>query len=132
MRNFMSLLGMEKYLLPILEEGGPIGALVVILVLVTGFILRQKGWLTQDKSKVVSNSQLSELSSTVAAIDKRLATVEHDVEALPTREEIHELQLAHERLAGRLLVLENTTQATKAGVLRVEDFLINLSKGHTK
>jgi hypothetical protein len=123
---------MEKYLLPILEEGGPIGALVVILVLVTGFILRQKGWLTQDKSKVVSNSQLSELSSTVAAIDKRLATVEHDVEALPTREEIHELQLAHERLAGRLLVLENTTQATKAGVLRVEDFLINLSKGHTK
>ncbi len=123
---------MEKYLLPILEEGGPVGAFVVILVLVTGFILRQKGWLTQDKSKVVSNSQLSDLSSTVAAIDKRLATVEHDVEALPTREEIHELQLAHERLAGRLLVLEHTTQATKAGVLRVEDFLINLSKGHTK
>ncbi len=122
---------MEKYLLPILEEGGPIGALVVILVLVTGFILRQKGWLTQDKSKVVSNSQLSELSSRVGEIDKRLATVEHDIEALPTRAEIHELQLAHERLAGRLLVLENTTQATKAGVLRVEDFLINLSKGHT-
>jgi hypothetical protein len=131
MRNFRSLLGMEKYLLPILEEGGPIGALVVILVLVTGFILRQKGWLTQDKSKVVSNSQLSELSSRVGEIDKRLATVEHDIEALPTRAEIHELQLAHERLAGRLLVLENTTQATKAGVLRVEDFLINLSKGHT-
>ena len=123
---------MEKYLLPILEEGGPIGALVVILVLVTGFILRQKGWLTQDKTKVVSNSQLSELSSRVGEIDKRLATVEHDIEALPTRAEIHELQLAHERLAGRLLVLENTTQATKAGVLRVEDFLINLSKGHTK
>ena len=123
---------MEKYLLPILEEGGPIGALVVILVLVTGFILRQKGWLTQDKSKVVSNSQLSELSSRVGEIDKRLATVEHDIEALPTRAEIHELQLAHERLAGRFLVLENITQATKAGVLRVEDFLINLSKGHTK
>lgn len=123
---------MEKYLLPILEEGGPIGALVVVLVLVTGFVLRQKGWLTQDKSKVVSSSQLSELSTAVAAIDKRLVTVERDVEALPTRDEIHELQLAHERLAGRLLVLENTTQATKAGVLRVEDFLINLSKGQTK
>ncbi|WP_224825609.1 DUF2730 family protein [Cognatishimia sp. MH4019] len=123
---------MENYLLPILEEGGPIGAAVVVAVLVVGFVLRQKGWLSSDRTKIVPSSQLSELSSQVTDLDKRLGRLEQDVEGLPTREEIHELQLMQERQSGEIQVLRTTTEATKAGVLRVEDFLINLSRGQPK
>ena len=124
---------MQGDLLKILQEGGPIGALVVIVVLVTGFVLRQKGllWFAPGGSAPRAQ-QLSGLHARVGEIDTRLVSLEHDVRALPGREEIHALQLAHERLAGRLAVLETTAQATKAGVLRVEDFLINLSREHTQ
>lgn len=130
--NRRSLAGVEVYLLPILENGGPLGALVVAAVLLTGFLLRQKGWLTNDKAKVVSSTQLIELTKRVGDIDSRLKMVEHEIDQLPTRAEIHELQLAHEKLAGRMLLIENTTSATKAGVMRIEDFMINYAKGNSK
>ena len=127
---------MEKYLLPILEDGGPIGAVVVISVLVIGFVLRSKGWLAVDRSKVVSNSQLSALTEEVGSLrqevgetSRRVGAVERDLLNLPGREEIHQLELAHEKMLGRIGVLEHNTNATKAGVIRIEDFLINLSKG---
>ena len=123
---------MQDDLLRILQEGGPIGALVVIVVLVTGFVLRQKGLLWFAQGPASRAQQLSGLHARVGEIDTRLVSLEHDVRALPGHEEIHALQLAHERLAGRLAVLETTAQATKAGVLRVEDFLINLSREHTQ
>lgn len=118
---------MENYLLSILESG-PVGALVVVAVLLAGFVLRQKGWLTGDKSKVVSSSQLSELNSRVGAIDTRLGEVENDIRHLPTRDEFHKMEVSLARYDERMKNLAKTTTATNRAVGRIEDFMIDVSK----
>lgn len=120
---------MEEYLIPILEQGGPIGALVVAFTLVLGFLMRQKGWLFSDTGKVVSNTALAEIRSHVGDIDKRLGVVEHDIEQLPTRAELHELQISYVRLSERLAAMDHTVTATNRAVARIEDFMIEVSKG---
>ncbi|PIE13813.1 MAG: hypothetical protein CSA70_03605 [Rhodobacterales bacterium] len=115
------------------------GALVVVLVLVTGFFLRQKGFLTTDRSRIVSSSELSDLSARVnkidervSAINQRFASVEQDVEHLPTREELHALEMQQAVMQEHMAGLENTTTATNHAVGRVENFLIELSKGRNQ
>lgn len=123
---------MENYLLSILTKGGPLGAIVVIAVLLIGFALRNKGWLTSDKSKVVSNTQLSDLSVKVGAMNTRLTSLETEVRHLPTRDEFHAQDLEITRLQERLKSVDKTTIATGHAVARIEDFLINLSKRSKK
>lgn len=127
---------MENYLLPVLEEGGPLGAVVVLVVLGVGFYLRQKGWLTGDGTKVVSTSQLSDLSTKVdelttevGGLGRRMDAVERDIEDLPTRAEIHRLEITHAEMQGQIRSLDKAIGATTAGVIRIENYLIELSKG---
>ncbi|KPU84428.1 hypothetical protein JI58_03920 [Marinosulfonomonas sp. PRT-SC04] len=100
----------------------------MVVVLLAGFVLRQKGWLTGDKSKVVSNSQLSELNSRVGAIDTRLGEAENDIRHLPTREEFHKMEVSLARYDERMKNLAKTTTATNRAVGRIEDFMIDVSK----
>ncbi len=123
---------MEKYLLAVLEQGGLVGALVVFAVLGVGFVLRHKGWLFSERKNVVSSTQLGELSQQVSALQTGLKAVVRDVEDLPTREEIHALELAHTQMMGQIKLLDETGRATKEGVIRIETFLINLSQGASK
>jgi hypothetical protein len=118
----------EKYLLPILEEGGIWGALVVLALLLTLFLLRNKKLILGDKAPVVSTSQISELSARVGAVEARLGEVENDLSHLPTREELHELRVQHAVQAERIAGLERTTSATNAAVQCIESYLINLSR----
>lgn len=114
---------MANDLLPILNSG-PVGAAVVFLVLLVGWFMRQKGWLTAGGGKVVSSSELSKISSRVGAVEDRLIIVEKDIEALPTRKELHDLEQTQAVLAERMAGLERTTTSTNRAVARIEDFLM--------
>jgi len=118
----------ENIILSILEHGGLAGAVVVIVVLLGGFYLAKKGWLTSSRGEVVSSSQLSELKTAVSNLDTRVTMVEGDMKHLPTRDEFHELQIAVVRTDERMTGLEKTTTATNHAVLRIEDFMINTGK----
>lgn len=119
---------MENYLLPILEKGGPAGAIVVTLVLVVGFVLRNKGWLTSDKTKVVSNNQLSEISATLGTLGTRMSEMENDLRNRPTKQDFHDLEIKNARLEEQMKGLVKTTTATNHAVGRIEEFLIGISK----
>lgn len=118
---------MEKYLLPLLEKGDLAGLIAVVAVLVIGFLLRQKNWFSEP-DKVVSNSAITGLSAKVGDLDRRLAVVEHDIEQLPTRGELHEMQISMVRLTEKLAALEHTSTSTNRAVARIEDFMIEASK----
>ncbi|KPN64269.1 Protein of unknown function [Aliiroseovarius crassostreae] len=123
---------MEKHLLAILEDGGLVGALVVFAVLAVGFVLRYKGWLFSERKNVVSSTQLGELTTEVQALKARVGQVEEDVLKLPSRDDLHKLELAHAEMFGKINLLEETGKATQAGVIRIETYLINLSQGAAK
>lgn len=61
-------------------------------------------------------------------IDKRLSRVEADIEHLPQREEMHEMNMAMAVLQERINGIEQTTAATGRAVGRIEDYMINSSR----
>lgn len=119
---------MEKPLLDLLENGGVVGAIVVTTVVIVGMFLRYKGFLMPEVNKSVTGPEIKALSSKIGQIDARLNDVERDIQHLPTRSEIHEIELSITRLEGRFENLDNTTKATSRAVSRIEDFMIDVSK----
>lgn len=119
---------MEKYLLDLLENGGVVGAFVVGATLLIGLFLRSKGLLFLGGDQRVSADELHKLTGRVSAIDQRISQVERDIQHLPTREEMHGLELEMTRMQGRMDGLERTTTATNHAVIRIEDFMYEVSK----
>lgn len=112
-----------------LMNSGPVGALVVGVVLLVGFLLRHNRWFPGSSSgSGVAASEFSALSSQVREMDQRLGVVEQDLRHLPTREELHEVEVNIARLMERMSGLEQTTTATNRAVGRIEDFMIDASQ----
>lgn len=121
---------METYFQQLLTQGGPLGAVVVATVLLMGLWLRHKGWLFEPPKTAAPPdlSRMIELSKQVENVRERLTSVEHDLRGLPTREEIHALNVAQIQLNERLLALDRTTTTTGRAVTRIEDYMIQVSR----
>lgn len=120
---------MEAYFQQLLTNGGPAGFLVVLTVLLLGLWLRHKGWLFDSpKSAAPDTARLADLSAQIGSVRDRLAKVESDMRLLPTREEIHALQLGHARMGEQLAAMDRTATATQSAVLRIENFMIEASQ----
>ncbi|MBI1495387.1 DUF2730 family protein [Halocynthiibacter styelae] len=112
-----------------LMNSGPVGALVVGVVLLIGFLLRHTRWFSGGSSgSGVAASEFSALSSQVREMDQRLGVVEQDLRHLPTREELHEVEVNIARLMERMSGLEQITTSTNRAVGRIEDFMIDASQ----
>lgn len=131
---------MEKELvegLPqLLKDGGLVGFVVFIAVLTVGLVLRYKGFFMPMEKKDGGDKgqpyEITVVMSQIGKMDARLKDLERDVEHLPTRAEIHALELSLTRLDGRFSTMEETTKATGRAVSRIEDFMIDVSKRNNK
>lgn len=115
----------------LLEDGGVVGLLVFAVVITVGFVLRYKGFfipLEKTERKGPVPPEFKALSSRIGQMDARLTDVERDIQHLPTRAEIHEIELQLTRLDGRFGAMEDNTKATSRAVSRIEDFMIDVSK----
>ncbi len=120
---------MEAYFQQLLTNGGPAGFLVVVTVLVLGLWLRHKGWLFDGAKQAAPDAaRMIDLSTQMAKLEGRLTKVESDLRLLPTREEIHQLQLGATRMDARLEGMDRTAAATQSAVLRIENFMIEASQ----
>ncbi len=120
---------LEEQLLKLMQEGGIAGVVVAIAVLGLGLFLRSKGmlWAKDDGAAAALGAELSKLSARVGAI-------EQEMRVLPTRDEIHALQLGHAAMTERLAAMDRTATSTARAVERIENFMIDVSRerGHNK
>ncbi|MDO5631120.1 MAG: DUF2730 family protein [Paracoccus sp. (in: a-proteobacteria)] len=119
---------METYFQQLLTQGGPLGAVVVIVVMVLGLWFRHKGWLFDSPKPALDSSQMRELAAQMDDVKKRLTSVERDLSHLPTRSEIHALNVAQVQLNERLQALDRTATTTGRAVTRIEDYMIQVSR----
>ncbi|MGR3484052.1 MAG: DUF2730 family protein [Paracoccaceae bacterium] len=104
---------------------------VITMVLLLGYILRSKAWLGRE-GKVVSTTALATLTEKVSNIDTRVAVVENQIEELPTRQEMHDTEVALTRIDGRLDGMEQLQAASGRQLTRIEDFMIDASRRRPK
>jgi hypothetical protein len=127
---------MENLYDAILAAKGEIAASILSMaVVIGGVIARSKGWFSQveePKAKSDSADALRALTDKIGTIDNRLARVEGEMEHMPSRNELHALQLLLVELDGKIQLVERTTNSTGHAVGRLEDHFIRLSGGKTR
>lgn len=119
---------METNLLPLLNEGGIAGFLAVVAVLVAGNWLRERGKLSSPGPAPVAAAELSNIRTEIADLDVRLTAVEVHMRAMPTRDDLHALQLNQATQVEKLNALDRAISATGAAVSRIEGFLLEVSQ----
>jgi hypothetical protein len=127
---------MEDFYNAILAAKGEIAASILSVgVIVGGYLARSKGWFAQiDDADAKNQSQeiLQTLADKVGAMDNRLSRVEGEMEHMPSRNELHAVQIMLAQLDGKIQLVERTTNATSHAVGRLEDHFIRLSGGKTR
>lgn len=119
---------METNLLPLLNEGGIAGFLAVVAVLVLGNWLRERGKLASPSPAPGTAAELSSIRTEIADLDVRLTAVEVHMRAMPTRDDLHALQLNQATQVEKLNALDRAISATGAAVSRIEGFLLEVSQ----
>ena len=120
---------MEQTLQQLAENAGPIGAVVAAVALGLATIIKAMGWTAfGDKSKIVATQKLQKIDGALQSIDRRVGSIETDLQGRPTRKEMHDLELAFTRMQGRFEAVEQNTRATNAAVARIEDHMIRVSE----
>lgn len=123
---------METNLLPLLNEGGFAGFLAVVAALVLGNWLRERGKLASPGGAPVAAAELSNIRTEIADLDVRLTAVEVHMRAMPTRDDLHALQLNQATQVEKLNALDRAISATGAAVSRIEGFLLEVSQRGAK
>lgn len=119
---------METYLLPLLNDGGIAGFLAVVLALVLGYWLRERGKLLAPAPAQKAGTELADIRHEMSELDTRLTAVEVHMRAMPTREDLHALQLLQATLGEKMNALDRSLSATGAAVSRIEGFLLEVSQ----
>lgn len=117
---------MDQLLTSLLNSGGPTGifAAVIIVMVVIGVYLRQKGFVAiGDKTKVVNKDALASIDNKLGKIDQRLSDVEHDLKGRPTRAEVHDLDISVAKMDERLKSIDRGVHATNEAVTSINDFM---------
>lgn len=132
---------MEKVVLMLLANGGPVGsvAAVLFILLVFALFLRQKGLLGGGEKSLVRKDDIASINKKLGDIlsqgddhKSRIAALEGDLKHRPTHREIHDLALSVAKLDGRINGIEKTTMATNGAVGRIEEHLLQSTGRRSK
>uniref|UniRef100_UPI004047F5DA DUF2730 family protein n=1 Tax=Yoonia sp. TaxID=2212373 RepID=UPI004047F5DA len=110
------------------ERGDVVAGVVAFLVIIAGLVLKKMGNPLLEKTSPIADPQIAALSQKVGGIDARLRSVETHVDHLPTRVELHQIQLQIVGLDGKMVSLEKTGNASAASLARMEDHLYTLAR----
>jgi hypothetical protein len=88
--------------------------------LLGGFVLIN--WLRQN---FVPKADFKEVCKEVKALDARLSEAENDLEHVPDRDTAHRLELAINRLEGKLETMDERLKPVAAMSHRMQDFLMD-------
>jgi uncharacterized protein YlxW (UPF0749 family) len=123
----------------LIEQAGPVGAALGVVILAAGAVVaRAKGWLglgsppkanahTSEASGDVM-TELRSINARLGKFDERINELEHDLASRPTRQDMHRLEMSLARMDERMSALTSNVKATGEGVLRIENYLLDLSR----
>ena len=77
---------------------------------------------------VAAASRIDRLAAQVETVDQRLGRVESDLEHMPTNKDFHAMEMKFERMSGRMMSIERTTESTGRAVGRIEDFMLSMKR----
>ena len=111
----------------LLDRQDVIGLAVVLVLCGLAFAFRHTlPKLLLTPKPAAPEAKDDKVSSRFAEIDRRLQHLEAQFEHVPTRDELHSMELAVTRLDEKLSAVDRTASATGHAVARIESYLINL------
>jgi hypothetical protein len=123
----------------LIEQAGPVGAALGVVILAAGAVVaRAKGWLGLGSPPKVNEpkpeaggdvmTELRSINARLGKFDERINELEHDLASRPTRQDMHRLEMSLARMDERMSAMTSTVKATGEGVLRIENYLLDLSR----
>lgn len=104
--------------------------LVLSSVAVLGHV---KGWMNSGEKKLTEDlkatrEQVSAQGDKLINHDRRIQTVENELKHLPDRDMAHRLELAVEKMSGRLDTMAETLKPIRATTERMNELLVEQAK----
>ncbi len=93
----------------------------ITLLLTLGNLLWTRHVSNQDKSKSAVDNLAGELNKQ----QSRLVHIETQLQALPSKESVHKLELAVAKVEGSMNTMAETIKPVTAGLARIEKWLID-------
>lgn len=129
----------------LIEQAGPLGAALGVAILAAGAVIaKAKGWLgfssaqresrPEDKEAKVANddsnvmTELRAINARLGKFDERINDIEHDLASRPTRDDMKSLEISFARMDERMTAINSNVKATGEGVMRIENYLLDLTR----
>lgn len=74
------------------------------------------------------HAEIGRLGETVAKVDSRVAKLEHDFQHLPTKEQVHKLELSTSEMKGDVKAMRETMTSVANTAGRLEGYLLSAER----
>jgi Protein of unknown function (DUF2730) len=98
------------------------GLISLVLSVVTAF------WTLVTKSTKPFDDKLSEHGEDLKSHDRRIQSVEERMQYLPSKDEVHQMQLAMTEMKGSLSGVSKSLEVTERTVRRIDEYLREAGK----
>lgn len=102
------------------------GGLVALAVSVLNLIAHIRTMMSQGEKKL--DERLAKVEAKLVEHDRRIQTVESEMKHLPDRDMAHRLELAVEKMSGRLDTMAETLKPLRATTERMNELLVEQAK----
>lgn len=127
-----------------LKEWWPVIAVLgPFAVGVLGWIIRQglasKADLVKEREarhKAIEDAKgelaasMNSVAAAVGKVDGRVAKLEHDFQHLPTKEQVHKLEVTTTEMKGDVKAMNETVKGVAGTASRLESYLLNVERRH--
>ncbi|WP_137136629.1 DUF2730 family protein [Rhizobium sp. FKY42] len=102
------------------------GGLVALAVSVLNLIAHIRTMMSQGEKKL--DERLAKVETKLVEHDRRIQAVESEMKHLPDRDMAHRLELAVEKMSGRLDTMAETLKPIRATTERMNELLVEQAK----
>ncbi|MFG1466579.1 DUF2730 family protein [Xanthobacter sp. DSM 24535] len=86
---------------------------------------------TLEPDVTTQQAKLDQIEKDVSKVDHRVAKLEHDFQHLPTKEQVHKLDLAVSDMKGDVKAMNETMKAVDKTTGRLENYLLSAERARS-
>lgn len=125
---------MDKVLIEMAGRGDVWGFMAILFVGLFVAWLRFGGKRREEPNDTADEvAQMGkDVTAQIQRIDQRLSRVENDIEHLPTREEVHKMDVALAKMQSEMSGIDRVTKSSSFAIQRIENYILGVQKGISK